>query len=360
MRRVLSLFTRLKTTINSYRGDTWILRGMEKHCGEEITLLYVGSEVNRNYVAGLIYGDSYDMEYHGKNWIWSTIRKKGNSSDLSIRELPFVAQNIFRNKRSFIVPTWVNQTMDLSIDLDSWISKDRTLAHDRRKIKKYDLHPVITKDPGSFDNFYHFMYLPYMTKRFGNKASISEYALLKRLMESGELLFVNQGQESIAGMLIDYEGGVPRLLVLGIKDADPTFISQGAGGAAYQFAIQYIKERGYTFLSLGSTRAFINDGVLQHKEKWGIKVSNSKNVVFQLCPQSLNSGVKSFLVNNPFMCIHAAKLTETIFTGSGNSLDSSEIDDIFRKYQLNGVKTLRVCRFSKGHVIEEHSRSCEE
>jgi hypothetical protein len=360
MRKVLPLFTRLKTTINSYRGDAWILRGIEKHCGEGITLVYVGSEVNRNYVAGLVYGDSYEVEYHGKNWIWSTLREKGNSRDLSIRELPFVAQNLFRNKSSFIVPTWINQTMELSIDLDSWISKDRTLAHDRRKIKKYDLHPVITKDPDSFDNFYHFMYLPYMTKRFGNKASISEYALLKRLMESGELLFVNQGQESIAGMLIDYEGGIPRLLVLGIKDADPNYISQGAGGAAYQFAIQYIKERGYPSLSLGSTRAFINDGVLQHKEKWGIKVSNSKNVVFQLYPQSFNPAVKSFLVNNPFICIHASKLTETIFTGGENNLDAGEKEDIFKKYQLNGIKTLRVCRFSSGQIIEEYSRPCEE
>jgi hypothetical protein len=359
MQKTFPLFKRVKTIINSYKVDIWVLRGAEMHCGEELNLVYMGSEANRNYIASLIYGSLYNTEYLGKKWLWSSVEKKDPSSDLLIREVPPAAQNLFKTKRSFLIPTWINQTMDLSIDLDSWISKDRTLAHDRRKIKKYSLYPVITKDIDCFNRFYHDMYLPYMMKRFGNEASISEYALLKQLMEKGELLLVNQGEESIAGMLITYENEVPRLLVLGIKNADSNYMNQGAGGAAYQFAMQHIKEKGYVSLSLGSTRAFLKDGVLQHKEKWGVMVSNSKNKVFQLCSRSLNPAVRNFLINNPFICVRASDLTETVFINDKRILDTDEIEDLYKKYQLSGVKTLRICHFSSGQKIEEFNHSCK-
>jgi hypothetical protein len=332
------------------KPHSWIIEGTEIHSEQKLRIFFSGVETNREYISNLAFGSSYTKSYLGQRWLWSD--RPGNC-DLVIREVPLRLKRFLNRSNCFLVPDWVVGTFDLSMDIIKHISQDRTLSNDRRKIEKNGLYLEVTQDEDQFDKFYNEMLVPYIRARWGKQANTPHHDVLKQYFNMGELLLVKQGMENIAGALIYYGKKVPEVMVLGIKDGKLEYLKIGAMAATWQFTVKYLKERGYHCMDVGSTRAFLNDSVLLHKKKWGLKIDSLRDYGFRIDIWSTNSGVQGFFLNNPFMFIRGSDLIGAIFIEAGKSLEKSDFINTYKKYDIQGLSRISLYQFSEDGRIQE-------
>ena len=88
------------------------------------------------------------------------------------------------------------------------------------------------------------------------------------------MILIKFKDQEIAGSLIAYKGHNARLWCFGIKDANPDYVKMGAFGALYYFSFQYLKNKGFKQVGVGGSRPFLNDGVLNYKKKWGLRITD--------------------------------------------------------------------------------------
>ena len=176
------------------------------------------------------------------------------------------------------------------------------------------------------------MYLPYLFNRHGNLGLEMSLENMKRSFENGELLLIKDGQDVIAGALIDYKimNGIPWMIQVGILRGDFNYVKKGALTAIYYYTIEYLRKRNHKKFSLGYARPFIYDGLTQHKLYWGANIVCETSKAFLLCILSHKKCLKTFLLNNPFICKDRNGLTLATFT-KGNSKEDKKFDKYRKK-----------------------------
>ena len=85
--------------------------------------------------------------------------------------------------------------------------------------------------------------------------------------------------------------------------------------ALYVFLLDWAHRSRIDRIDLGGCRPFLNDGVLQFKKKFNIRIVNSsRKKILYLNPVQLTPSVVSFLVNNPVVRSQNGELVGTVFT----------------------------------------------
>lgn len=329
----------LFNNINNFKRkiifDAWSISS-KQHSDECIRVLFIGKgdELDKNYFRSLIFNENYDENYLGKVRIWRIFfffwRFRKNH-DLIIIKTKMNICNIFKSKKRFVIPNWISCEIDIGCDFGSQ-SISKSLKNNFRKIKRSNFGYTITKDPLDFNFFYNDMYLPYIKNRHGNLGLEISLEKMKRSFEDGELLLIKDEQEIIAGVLIDYKvmNGVPRITQLGVLRGDSKYVKKGALIAIYYYTIEYLRKRNNEKLSLGLARPFIYDGLLNHKLSWGAKIVCETSYAFLLCILSHKKSLKTFLLNNPFICNDRNSLSLATFT-KGNSREDKQFDKYRKK-----------------------------
>lgn len=327
--------------------EQWMISGLEVNNKQKLTILYVGTGKNKDYIANLAYGSSHVETYFGKRWLGLTPRAVKNNCDLFISEVLIAFHKLAKIPNDFLVPCWITGVIDISINIASLINHNNTLANGLRKIRKNALYFEITKEISQLHKFYYEMYIPYISKRWGNEAFIETYDSFKTLFRKCELLSVKQGEDTIAGSIISFNDRVPRILVVGVKDGNYKHVKDGALSAIYQFQVQHLKEEGYSCVNLGETRAFLKDGVLQYKKNWGQEVIGTSERGFLIQPLTKTEGVMEFLLNNPFIFYDGTALSGAIFNRDDQSFDNNSLKEIHHRYNLAGISKLSFFQFAK-------------
>jgi hypothetical protein len=323
--------------IRYFLADQWILTGLEVKNRNKMAIRYTGMEQNKNYLAHLAYGESCNEIYVGKKWLWQNFKKtKGNQFDLTVTEIPSFLQGILNRKGRFLVPCWISSEIDISESVNDIVAKNDSLKNECRKIRKYNLSYTVTNSMADLEEFYRNMYLPYMKVRYDKESFTEDYSGLKNCMRNGFLIFIKNGEQVIAGNLVNLENNIPILRVMGVKDGNFNYLKMGAASATYFFTIQLLQQKGYRRIHLGSTRAFLNDGVLQYKKSWGMRFLKAKTSLFLVEPISKMSGVNDFLLNNPFVCLKNNNLYGTIFEKEDSTFHNKP-ESIQKKFFVNGM-----------------------
>ncbi len=341
-----------ENTVNILKLKVWAIAGEEILSKEQLTIIYIGDEKHKNFLAELAFGNSYKEDYIGKTWLWrifKIVKAREHACSLMVAEVPKSSLVLFGRKKCFYIPFWVRGKLNTSVDTSSLV-KNESLKSDLRRIKKNKLHFEVTNEVTQFDNFYHNMYLPYITKSHGNKALIMKYDLVKRFFGECDLLLVKKNKEHIAGILIayTYRKNRARLWCLGVKDGNSDYIKVGAIGAILYFSLLYLKEKGYKKVGAGGSRAFLKDGVLRYKKKWGQKIIGAHNKVgFLIKPLSKTAAVEGFFLNNPFIYMHKNRLFGAIFAEAGQPIPKEDFQKFYKDYYLNGMSKLFIYRFGE-------------
>lgn len=334
------------------RIPVWLIQGESKNTEHNLSLLYGGSAFNKKYLTGLIFNETVTEIYLGKTWIWNIknlCKTKNIQCPLILLETTQFLHRWTGGKKTFVIPEWILGVIDISPSVEKILRRSRSLRRSVDKIKKHGLDFEITRDKEKFDLFYHTMYTQYVPGKFSGNHIAWEYTgISDDELKNHELLLIKKNQNYLAGMVIftNPENNYPLLLELGVSEGSKEYVKDGVLHAAYYYAICHLKNKGYTEAGIGLTRAFLNDGVLQYKRKWGIKIKklSKYNKLFVLSILDFNPGVENFLLSNPF--IH---ITQNSFKGAVFVKDEIEclrsIRYILNNHKINGLSELQIIMF---------------
>jgi hypothetical protein len=269
---------------------------------------------------------------------------------LLVLEAPYCSGRFSAKLKYLFIPSWIDGQVDIAAERASLFrSRNKSLQSDLSRIRRHNLHCEATQSLSQFDDFYHNMYLPYITRAHGDRSKVMTYGYVRTEFQKRraftELLLIKQDQEFIAGVLIHYSKRRARLLTLGVKDGNPDYIDRGAVGAAYHFAIQRLADKGHTKIDLGGSRPFLKDGVLRYKRKWHQRVSSRKGPAFLVKVLCQTPGLRGFFANNPFAYKDAAGLQGAVFVDGDKPLGKQDFTDIDKNLYVEGLSKLVIYRF---------------
>ncbi|MBI4687089.1 MAG: hypothetical protein HY756_04820 [Nitrospirae bacterium] len=354
--RIRSLIYRAKYLYDNYRMDTWHISGQETTSNQSLSILYSGTEINKNYFAGLAFGQSCNETYIGKKYLWNIqgIARSGQyQSALLTVEGWESSCGIAKVRNGFFIPLWGHGKVDSSVDMAEFL-KNESLNSDVRRIKKNGLEYEISTEASQFDDFYHTMYVPYIMKAHGRAAIVQKYDEMKEEFKKCKLLLIKNGNEYIAGILLVIKEDEANIWSLGIKNADYQYVKDGAICALFYYSVQYLKERGFNKINFGFSRPFLDDGVLQYKKmKWKQEIVDCSDRGFIMHVLSVTPGVKGFLAHNPFLYRSSDKYYGAVFVQDKESFSKEDIKKIYRKYFMGGMSRLYIHLFGDGDMVTQ-------
>lgn len=328
------------------RINVWILSGTES-AKVPLTIIFAGTAHNKEYFAKLAFNNFYTEKYLGKAWRWNLmkrINKMARDCSLMVLEVNTAFYQAFGDKKSFFIPRWIGQEADISVNTSSFNRHEK-------QINKHNLRFEVTNDRNQFDKFYQDMYVPYITKVFGNTAILMSYYEMEKNFKNGILLLVKRDEEFIAGEIIVYEKNGPRLAGLGIKNGNTDYLKTEVMLAIYFFAIKYLRQEGYNKLHFGSSRAFLKDGVLQYKKRWRLQVVDDKNIGFLIKPLCSSDGAKEFFLKNPFIYLDQGVFCGAIFLRKDQLHSRADLEKIYKDYYEEGLSKVNVYLYGNGERI---------
>jgi Acetyltransferase (GNAT) domain len=163
--------------------------------------------------------------------------------------------------------------------VDMWARTDEILRRRQRgrgtvasgfaRWKQQGFRSVQRRDAGSLDLFYETMYLPFASTKFGEAAQILDRGSMRRALEHGTLLWIEQDGRPVAAQLLERCGATLHTISVGTS-LDPA-ASQAAGvlTALKVSACELAVEMGLEWLDFGGCMPWLTDGVLQNKRQWG-------------------------------------------------------------------------------------------
>jgi hypothetical protein len=205
------------------------------------------------------------------------------------------------------------------------------------------------------------MYLPYLIKRHGNTALGIDYKTNLKRIESGvcDLLLVMKEKEYVAGNLIKYESDTPRMYVNGVINGNRTHLQSGVLAATYYFTCRYLQQHGYKRVNVGGSRAFLEDGVLNYKKKWGLRLTYQKKGGFILKVVSLCPAVREFFLKNPFIYLDGKEFRGALFCDNAGSQFAEALRKVSRYSAIEGISDWIVYRLGEGQKGEGIQVCCK-
>lgn len=339
MTNKLILLKRLRENLRKLRLRVWLLEGHEKQSGIALRMLYAGHELNKNYLAYIAFRDGYRESRLGKAWIWSIAGMAKAITDVAlvVTETEEACWRRLGKRNDFYIPCWIDGEIDISRG-DRLFRGNENLRDDLRKIRKYKLQYEITRDVDKFGYFYHHMYHPYITKVHGNRAALMSYDVMMSRRDRLDLMLIKREDEYVAGGVIIYESGGARSWSLGVRDGDFRYVKEGAIGALYYYQMAYLSGKGFNKYHVGATRPFLDDGVLQYKKKWGLRLTHPRPGGWWLRYSDEAPGACAFLRENPFIFCKENALSGGIFMPIGDVHDEDKLRVIKAKYAVPGLK----------------------
>jgi hypothetical protein len=344
------------------RPKLWILNGNERISNSPVSILYASNDSNkikitdRNYMLRLIFRGSYKERYIGRTWLWKVLKvgvNEGPNCSFILVQVHKSQRKLLRSSKWFYIPNWVSGEVDIPVPPQ--VLKKHTFRSDLRKFKKHSLQFKITRDLEDFDDFYHNMYVPHVTESHGNSAYIMPYEEKKTKFRNCDLLLVKQKEKSTAGLLIAYNNVGPRLWSFGIRDENREYVKEGTVTALMHFAMLYLKDKGFTKVNIGYTRAFARDGVFQYKRKWSQKIYGTSDYWFALKILKCSGAAGAFLQKNPFIFEKNGILNSAVFLDIKKPFSAKELKRIEKLNFTPGLSKLILYLFQFRHPIKQYN-----
>jgi len=335
------------------RLEVWIVEGDELSSRMPLSILCAASGRTKSFLLGLTFGDSFRERYLGRAWLWNipkVIAEKGQNCTIAMVEVCTFHRMLLRTTNWFYIPGWVAGEVD--IPCGPAVMKNESIRSDLRRVRKHGLQCEVTRDPKRFDDFYHNMYVPYITKAHGDSVYIIPYQAMARQLRHCDLLLVKKQEMHIAGILIVYDKRCPRLWSLGIRDGNPDYLKEGVVSALFHYSVQYLEKKCYTKVCFGLSRAFLRDGVLRYKKKWAQKIVDTTPYGFAMKVLSCTPATKAFLLNNPFIFESRGIMHGAVFIDAEKPLSVEELELIDKSHFLPGLSKLFIYHFQSGEVCK--------
>lgn len=162
---------------------------------------------------------------------------------------------------------WVRQLIDLAT-----ISRHRLQSIEGvygRKVRHHGLVGAHGADRRTAEEFYDELYLPYIRSRYGESAHPRSRREVLAAIRHGFVLKVLHDGEWIAGGACRVTANTVSVVAYGARGATETALELGAVSAVNYFLLEWARERGLRWVDLLRSRPHEQDGVFEHKRRWG-------------------------------------------------------------------------------------------
>jgi hypothetical protein len=321
------------------RREVWCLDGEEASSGAPLSLLCAAGDQTRSYLRDLLFRDGVRETELGRRWLWDIAsarraRRRGCAA-IVIEANPFVRELLVEEEWLFI-PLWVVGTLALPIPDE--ISKRKSTRSDLAAMSKAGLRYRVSKERACFDDFYYNMYVPHVTRAHGSSVHITAHDEMYARLAQGELILLNDGKDDVAGVTILYEESRPRLWALGTRDG--TSPQRGALTALYPACFEHLAAKHYDSVNLGLSRAFLDDGVLSFKRKWGQKIVGMVKARIALKVVADTPASEALLRSNPFIFERSERMHAAVFLPPQFELSGAAVERLRKRYLHDGLSKL--------------------
>jgi hypothetical protein len=257
LRRVLLLLKCFRQYKITYHSQTYT----------ESEIIYIGQGDNSDYFSSLL-----NLTPVKKEKIYFPFWIRQVSSCLKAKDLIIIEVNRtlgFLLKRKCIEwPILVRHKLSLSSD--SYKSRITSIEasygrYSRRNNATYDF----SDSTDDMIKYYNEYYKPYAEFRYGENTRIHSYKAFMKNYSKLLLLKVYDDNGWQSGGIIKRKGSTATLLNLGLKSDYLRNLKKGYLSSVYYFLIQWCKENKIEIIDLTRSRPLRDNGVFQHKQKWG-------------------------------------------------------------------------------------------
>ena len=252
-------------------------------------------------------------------------------------------------KNGYLLLPLVEFCMNLEPSFEKLVG--RTSSRRRRNIKKLSRFnyscAVCRNDDSEFDLFYYGLYLPFVRKRFGESAQMQSYVKLRTICRrNGGIVFVRDGDRTVAGVLFRVSGNTVYAMCMGTYGGEYGFVKELACQKALLHLIEWARKEGLTCLNYGATLPFYSDHVFQYKKEWGMVVRNKQRQPFCLLKlEATDDSFLAFVRQNPFVFLDDNRLTGVVIVD--RILDRAGLETVASRHFLRGVDSLVVIAYSQ-------------
>jgi len=339
---------RTKTkSLAGFRSRVVALSGPIGDAGYDLKMAYVGNGINRSFISGAVFGDDLAGREISRCNIWRAATQANihaASTDMIVVDVPWPYDITMPDHRNVVeIPAWVRQVTRLADTWEGTIANLRKSVRDSqlRKVRKFKLTEMTTRDPVAVDRFYDKMYEPHVKRRFGGAAHVESRQHVQACVSGGTLLSILRDGEVISACVLLHEGDTVQMLFIGFSANDLREID-GASAGLYYYTLAYAFENGYKAVDFCGSRPFLNDGVLAVKRRWGAGISDDwsmENLLIQI--NKWSPGVESFLCDHPIITCQGDKLVGKVLVGDGE-LSAEFVSKVGRQYVSPGIDSLEI------------------
>ena len=352
---------RVLTGLRSFRFSAFELTGESRAGGGQLRVLFAGSEPFRHYLKGLAFRGVVNEQDLGRTTPWQIYadRRRSNYDLLIFRSHRALADmNFYRD--SYFVPEWLSGQANLDTQ---WRLSERSKSRQRdlRQMERNNLRHSVTVNPAELTFFFNEMYVPHIRRAHGPGALLMGYdqMMARTQRGEGELVVITQNGQPIAGSFIVYDAGKPRLFSEGVLHANRDYLRMGAGTAIYLYSFDHLRRRGFQRVNMGRSRAFLSDGVLYFKERFGLQLTDPSDsgVFVQLL--RLSPATQAFLDQNPFVHVRGRRLRGSVLAETLTACQKGRATAIarMRRLGINTIDAVDGSRQRTSNVSVAHSDS---
>ena len=310
----------LRENLRLWLPRMWRVTGREKTTGEHLSVLYAGPETQFHFLIDKIFEqDDIQRTSLGRHTAFG-LDRVAQASDCSMSVLATSRGHLAWLGRpdDLYVPWWIDSRLSIAETLAQ--PKTKGLANDLRKLRKYQLEYQVAQTPGDCDFFYERIYYPTIhgAHEEASLPSCKRQRAAQVRRGQGVLVLVKHAGDVVGGALVDLRDRIPVLRDVGILDGDRRLLNLGVVTAANFFALQYLHQHGAKTASLGLSRCFLDDGVLQYKRKWKATFEHPSQTGFLFRIHEMTAASRGFLVANPSITEANGSLRRTRFIDPAN------------------------------------------
>lgn len=289
------------------RAGALVYAGAERQSGKPMRLFYFGTGNHLAWVRDLAFGECRLESERLRIPVRHARRELERGAagvDVVVADLPWPWQRLLTGRGFVEMPAWINQRFALPALWPDVLPRLRRSARgeDLRAIRKAGLTCRLVRDEAAIRRFYEEMYVPHLTRRFGEAAYIEPEWKIRYCVEQGTLMEIVRGEEVVAAQVLWGSRGCLHFLWAGTAGREYGNDTRGIFPALYYFGILHAFENGFDEADYCGSRPVLGDGIFQLKRRWGASVFDgwSRDTIF-IRPRLLSGAALEFLARNPLI-----------------------------------------------------------
>lgn len=325
--------------------------------GGPLSVHYAGFAFARTFVEGLFFAAKPAARRLGAVPFWQRAALTQTDADVAIvASTGWLIRGLPR-RNALVLPEFVHHELDLTGD---WQGVQRrfhsSVRRDQRLARRYDYQYELSHDRRDLETFYHQMYLPTVSNRYGEQGSPMPLGEAYEYLDRGMLFMVTRDGQWVSGSLCYAKQGVLRFMIMGVLNGDQELIKEGAVGAMNCLRLQWAHQSGYRAVNFLGTNPYLDDGLFQYKRKWGtaVRVPPSLHRRIWLQVRQVTPAVADWLKLHPLIVLDEDHALHGLITVDDVAQVTAEMRNEWTKhYMTPGLKSLLVYtvdQFAAGEV----------